>query len=100
MLNILFKFIASSKQVAAEALLMLLESPHEPLLYPFEEAILATESFTESSGYILKLSAPKRNVFLHLCMFLKEIESKGNNINDLGKSFLVQMFMKFIQKYN
>lgn len=64
---------------------MLLESPIEPLLHPFEEVILSTESFTECSGYILKLSAPKRNVFLHLCMFLKEIESKGNNINDLGK---------------
>uniref|UniRef100_T1GA03 Inositol polyphosphate-related phosphatase domain-containing protein n=1 Tax=Megaselia scalaris TaxID=36166 RepID=T1GA03_MEGSC len=51
------------------------------------QAILVTESFTESSGYILKLSAPKRNVFLHLCMFLKEIESKGNNINDLAMLF-------------
>lgn len=71
--------------MAAEALIMLLESPFESLLHPFEDVILATESFAECSSYILKLSAPKRNVFLHLCMFLKEIESKGNNINDLGK---------------
>lgn len=78
-------FTASNRQVAAEALLMLLESPIEPLLHPFEEVILTTESFAECSSYILKLSAPKKNVFLHLCMFLKEIESKGNNINDLGE---------------
>ncbi|XP_031641168.1 type II inositol 1,4,5-trisphosphate 5-phosphatase [Contarinia nasturtii] len=58
---------------AAEALLMLLESPPEPLASPMEEECLYAESFDKCCEIIKVLSGPKKNTFLYICMFLNEL---------------------------
>ncbi|XP_023035334.1 type II inositol 1,4,5-trisphosphate 5-phosphatase [Drosophila willistoni] len=59
-------------QTAAQALMLLLELPEQSLLEPFVEDLLASSSKSKAMDYIALLSAPKRNVFMHLCMFLRE----------------------------
>ncbi|XP_037812970.1 type II inositol 1,4,5-trisphosphate 5-phosphatase [Lucilia sericata] len=67
-------------QAAAEALLMLLNLPEKPLLDPYVEDLLKTNTTAEAMELVAQLSSPKRNVFVHLCMFLREgIERKYYN---------------------
>ncbi|XP_030380694.1 type II inositol 1,4,5-trisphosphate 5-phosphatase [Scaptodrosophila lebanonensis] len=58
-------------QSAAVALLLLLKLPEQPLLEPLVGHLLESKSKAEAMEYIDILSAPKRNVFMHLCMFLR-----------------------------
>ncbi|XP_032594112.1 type II inositol 1,4,5-trisphosphate 5-phosphatase [Drosophila grimshawi] len=60
-------------QTAAEALLLFLDLPEEALLEPLVEDLLVSRSKSEAMELIHMLSAPKRNVFMHLCMFLREV---------------------------
>ncbi|ALC49830.1 Ocrl, partial [Drosophila busckii] len=59
-------------QTASEALMLLLELPEEALLEPFVENLLHCHSKNAAQVYIDMLSPPRRNVFMHLCMFLRE----------------------------
>lgn len=65
--------LAGTPHTAAEALLMLLEAPPEPLLNPLEEECLYAESFEDCCDLIRILPGPKKNVFLYICMFLTEL---------------------------
>lgn len=79
-------FAAGNGFAAAEALLMLLHLPEKPLLDPLVEDLLATQTAAEAMELITSLSSPKRNVFVHLCMFLREgIERKYYNAFHVGK---------------
>lgn len=64
---------AGNPHTAAEALLMLLESPPEPLASPMEEECLYADTFDKACDIIKVLSGPKKNTFLYICMFLKEL---------------------------
>lgn len=68
-----FPFSAGNPYTAAEALLMLLESPPEPLASPMEEECLYAENFDKCCEIIKILSGPKKNTFLYICMFLNEL---------------------------
>lgn len=73
-LNALFPFIsAGNPHTAAEALLMLLESPPEPLASPMEEECLYADTFDKACETVKVLSGPKKNTFLYICMFLNEV---------------------------
>ncbi|XP_037938311.1 type II inositol 1,4,5-trisphosphate 5-phosphatase [Teleopsis dalmanni] len=73
---------------AAEALLMLLDLPETPLLDPFVEDLLQTNTAAEAMELIALLSSPKRNVFVHLCMFLREgIEQKYYKLQNVATVF-------------
>lgn len=80
---------AGNPYTAAEALLMLLESPPEPLVSPMEDECLYAESFDKCCEIIKILSGPKKNTFLYICMFLNELlKHKEHNRLDalkLGK---------------
>ncbi|XP_055373061.1 type II inositol 1,4,5-trisphosphate 5-phosphatase [Condylostylus longicornis] len=72
----------------AEALLMILESPEKPLLYPYEEAFMNEENFECCIIILNKLSTPRKNVFLHISMFLRElIEQKMVIAGDIATIF-------------
>lgn len=58
-------------QTAAEALLLLLDLPDQALLEPFVEDLLISKSESDAMELIALLSPPKRNVFMHLRMFLR-----------------------------
>ncbi|XP_059223938.1 type II inositol 1,4,5-trisphosphate 5-phosphatase [Stomoxys calcitrans] len=73
---------------AAEALLMLLNLPEKPLLDPHVEELLKTNTTAEAMELVSLLSSPKRNVFVHLCMFLREgIERKYYNAMHVATIF-------------
>ncbi|BFG01106.1 type II inositol 1-4-5-trisphosphate 5-phosphatase [Drosophila madeirensis] len=75
-------------QSAAQALLLLLDLPDQPLLEPFVEDLLASTSKSKAMDYIALLSPPKRNVFMHLCMFLREgIECQYYNLDQVAVTF-------------
>ncbi|XP_030566792.1 type II inositol 1,4,5-trisphosphate 5-phosphatase isoform X1 [Drosophila novamexicana] len=75
-------------QTAAEALLLLLDLPEQALLEPFVEDLLHSRSKSEAMELIALLSAPKRNVFMHLCMFLREgIERHDYEANNVAAIF-------------
>lgn len=80
---------AGTPHTAAEALLMLLESPPEPLTNPLEEECLYAASFEECCDIIRILPGPKKNVFLYICMFLTELlkfrEYNGLDASKLGR---------------
>ncbi|KAI9590492.1 inositol polyphosphate 5-phosphatase OCRL isoform X1 [Glossina fuscipes] len=77
-----------SPSAAAEALLMLLHLSETPLLDPLVEDILNTQTTAEAMELISLLSSPKRNVFVHLCMFLREgIERKYYNLMHVATIF-------------
>lgn len=81
-----FIFPAGSPHAAAEALLMLLNLPEKPLLDPYVEELLKTNTTAEAMELVALLSSPKRNVFVHLCMFLREgIERRYYNAMHVGK---------------
>lgn len=66
---------------------MLLHLPEKPLLDPIVDDLLATQTAAEAMELITSLSSPKRNVFVHLCMFLREgIERKYYNEFHVCKS--------------
>lgn len=69
---------AGNPYTAAEALLMLLESPPEPLASPMEEECLYAENFDKCCEIIKVLSGPKKNTFLYICMFLNELLKFGS----------------------
>ncbi|XP_055912499.1 inositol polyphosphate 5-phosphatase OCRL isoform X2 [Eupeodes corollae] len=74
-----------SPHTAAEALLMLLESPKEPLLKPCAEQLLKTTTIEEALNLITRLSPPRRNMFFHLCLFLREgIGNKFYNVDEIA----------------
>lgn len=65
---------------------MLLNLPEKPLLDPYVEDLLKTNTTAEAMELVAQLSSPKRNVFVHLCMFLREgIERKYYNPMHVGK---------------
>nr|XP_014085642.1 type II inositol 1,4,5-trisphosphate 5-phosphatase [Bactrocera oleae] len=73
---------------AAEALLMLLDLPEKPLLDPFVEDLLQTNTAAEAMELISLLSSPRRNVFVHLCMFLRQgIERQYYNLQHVASVF-------------
>lgn len=73
---------------AAEALLCLLESPKEPLLKPCATQLLQATNLEEAMDLIARLSPPRRNIFLHLCLFLKEgIGNKYYNVDEIATLF-------------
>ncbi|XP_067640591.1 type II inositol 1,4,5-trisphosphate 5-phosphatase [Eurosta solidaginis] len=75
-------------QDAAEALLMLLDLPEKPLLDPFVEDLLQTNTTAEAMELIALLSSPRRNVFVHLCMFLRQgIERQYYNLQQVAIVF-------------
>ncbi|XP_004529466.1 type II inositol 1,4,5-trisphosphate 5-phosphatase [Ceratitis capitata] len=75
-------------QAAAEALLMLLDLPDKPLLDPFVEDLLQTNTAAEAMELISLLSSPRRNVFVHLCMFLRQgIEREYYNLQQVANIF-------------
>ncbi|XP_061397193.1 type II inositol 1,4,5-trisphosphate 5-phosphatase-like [Musca vetustissima] len=75
-------------QAAAEALLMLLHLPEKPLLDPYVDDLLKTKTTAEAMELVSLLSSPKRNVFVHLCMFLREgIERKYYNAMHVATIF-------------
>ncbi|XP_036318509.1 type II inositol 1,4,5-trisphosphate 5-phosphatase-like [Rhagoletis pomonella] len=75
-------------QAAAEALLMLLDLPEMPLLDPFVEDLLQTNTTAEAMELIALLSSPRRNVFVHLCMFLRQgIEREYYNLQQVASVF-------------
>ncbi|XP_053949552.1 type II inositol 1,4,5-trisphosphate 5-phosphatase [Anastrepha ludens] len=75
-------------QAAAEALLMLLDLPEKPLLDPFVEDLLQTNTAAEAMELISLLSSPRRNVFVHLCMFLRQgIERQYYNLQQVANVF-------------
>lgn len=79
-------FSAGTPHAAAEALLMLLNLPEKPLLDPYVEDLLKTNTTAEAMELVSLLSSPKRNVFVHLCMFLREgIERRYYNAMHVGK---------------
>lgn len=79
-------FVAGNEFAAAEALLMLLHLPEKPLLDPLVDDLLATQTTAEAMELITTLSSPKRNVFVHLCMFLREgIERRYYNSFHVGE---------------
>lgn len=65
--------LAGDPRTAAEALLMLLESPPEPLVSPVEDECLYANSFHQCCEIITMLSGPRKNTFLYICMFLNEL---------------------------
>lgn len=83
---VLFFFsIAGTPQTAAEALLLLLDLPEQALLEPFVDDLLHTKTKSEAMDFIDLLSPPKRNVFMHLCMFLREGVERGHyDLNIVG----------------
>lgn len=66
---------------------MLLEASPEPLVSPLEEECLYAESFDKCCEIIRILSAPKKNVFLYICLFLQEL-LKHNQYNRLDAAKL------------
>lgn len=94
-LNIFFPFSsAGTPQTGAEALLMLLESPPEPLASPLEEECLYAESFDKCCEIIRILPGPKKNVFLYICMFLNEL-LKYNQLNRLDAVKLCKFIIHY-----
>uniref|UniRef100_A0A1I8QBZ0 Inositol polyphosphate-related phosphatase domain-containing protein n=1 Tax=Stomoxys calcitrans TaxID=35570 RepID=A0A1I8QBZ0_STOCA len=86
--NLFFLFPAGTPHAAAEALLMLLNLPEKPLLDPYVEELLKTNTTAEAMELVSLLSSPKRNVFVHLCMFLREgIERKYYNAMHVATIF-------------
>lgn len=71
-------YLAGNPYTAAEALLLLLESPPEPLASPMEEECLYAENFDKCCEIIKVLSGPKKNTFLYICMFLNELLKNGS----------------------
>ncbi|XP_034475474.1 type II inositol 1,4,5-trisphosphate 5-phosphatase [Drosophila innubila] len=65
-------------QTAAEALLLLLDLPEQAVLEPFVDDLMMCKSKSEAMELIALLSPPKRNVFMHLCMFLREGVERNN----------------------
>lgn len=64
---------------------MLLDLPDKPLLDPFVEDLLQTNTAAEAMELISLLSSPRRNVFVHLCMFLRQgIEREYYNLQQVG----------------
>ncbi|KAL7744753.1 hypothetical protein ACLKA6_007055 [Drosophila palustris] len=75
-------------QTAAEALVLLLDLPDQALLEPFVEDLLISKSKSEAMELIALLSPPKRNVFMHLCMFLREgIERHNYELSNVALIF-------------
>ncbi|KAH8416598.1 hypothetical protein KR222_010611, partial [Zaprionus bogoriensis] len=75
-------------QTAAEALLLLLDLPEQALLEPFVEDLLVSKSKSEAMELIALLSPPKRNVFMHLCMFLREgVERRDYELYNVASIF-------------
>ncbi|KAH8387640.1 hypothetical protein KR093_008475, partial [Drosophila rubida] len=75
-------------ETAAEALLLLLDLPDQALLEPFVEDLLHSKSKSEAMDLIGLLSPPKRNVFMHLCMFLREgIERHDYELSNVASIF-------------
>lgn len=65
--------------------MLLLDLPEQALLEPFVEDLLACSSKSRAMDYISLLSPPKRNVFMHLCMFLRAgIESQYYDLQQAG----------------
>ncbi|XP_034099377.1 type II inositol 1,4,5-trisphosphate 5-phosphatase [Drosophila albomicans] len=75
-------------ETAAEALLLLLDLPDQALLEPFVKDLLISKSKSEAMELIALLSPPKRNVFMHLCMFLREgIERHDYELSNVASIF-------------
>lgn len=78
----------ASVETAAQALLLLLDLPEQALLEPFVENLLNSASKQEAMNYIDLLSPPNRNVFMHLCMFLRVgIESGYYDMHQVAVTF-------------
>lgn len=91
--------LAGNPYTAAEALLMLLESPPEPLASPMEEECLYAENFDKCCEIIKVLSGPKKNTFLYICMFLNETlkyqpqnRLEANKLGESRKDFKLATF--------
>lgn len=95
------KFVAGNPYTAAEALLMLLESPPEPLASPIEEECLYAESFDKCCEIVKILSGPKKNTFLYVCMFLIELltHSQQNRLDAVKLGEFSSVF-SFLLKSN
>ncbi|KAH8276379.1 hypothetical protein KR026_009108 [Drosophila bipectinata] len=77
-----------SVETAAQALLLLLDLPDQALLEPFVENLLSSVSKQDAMNYIDLLSPPNRNVFMHLCMFLRVgIESGYYDMHQVAATF-------------
>ncbi|KAH8294451.1 hypothetical protein KR018_006750 [Drosophila ironensis] len=75
-------------ETAAQALMLLLDLPEHALLEPFVEDLLTSTNKQRAMDYIDLLSPPKRNVFMHLCMFLRVgIESGYYDLNEVAATF-------------
>lgn len=84
--KLLYQKLAASVEAAAQALLLLLDLPEQALLEPFVENLLSSASKQEAMNYIDLLSPPNRNVFMHLCMFLRVgIESGYYDMHQVGE---------------
>jgi len=65
--------------------LLLLDLPEQALLEPVVENLLECTNKSQAMDYISLLSPPKRNVFMHLCMFLRAgIECQHYEIQQVG----------------
>ncbi|KAH8259069.1 hypothetical protein KR038_005793 [Drosophila bunnanda] len=83
-----FIYVAVNAETAAQALLLLLDMPEQALLEPFVEDLLSCNNKSRAMDYISLLSPPKRNVFMHLCMFLRAgIESQYYDLNQVASTF-------------
>lgn len=52
---------------------------------PFVEDLLVRNTKSDAMELITLLSAPKKNVFMHLCMFLREGVERGDyDLNIVG----------------
>lgn len=67
---------------------MLLEATPVPLIHPFEDVVLQTQSADDCLGVVNQLSATKKQTLIYVVRFLREVLEKKNynrlNINRLG----------------
>nr|XP_016939364.1 type II inositol 1,4,5-trisphosphate 5-phosphatase [Drosophila suzukii] len=78
----------ANAETAAQALLLLLDLPEQALLEPVVENLLECTNKSQAMDYISLLSPPKRNVFMHLCMFLRAgIECQHYEIQQVASTF-------------